>query len=67
MVDAAVHRQIHSPGPAALGAADEVVEVTLDPEAFERDTPPGGDFALLLPHKVVGFNMEKKRWGKSCC
>ena len=31
-------------------------------EASAREQPPGGNFLLLLPSKVQGFNMQEKKW-----
>jgi hypothetical protein len=36
----------------------------LGPEATAKEHPPGGEFLLLLPPKVQGFNMQEKKWGE---
>jgi hypothetical protein len=33
-------------------------------EASAREKPPGGNFLLLLPANVQGFNMQEKKWGE---
>jgi hypothetical protein len=68
MVDTKAFRKMHPANPHLLppAPADEAVEFALDSEVFERDEPPDGDFALLLPHETPGFNMEKKEWSKRC-
>jgi hypothetical protein len=36
----------------------------LGPDATAREQPPGGNFLLLLPDKVHGFDMQEKQWGE---
>ncbi|KAI1451691.1 hypothetical protein F4805DRAFT_473407 [Annulohypoxylon moriforme] len=34
----------------------------LDEETMSKDEPPDGDFKLLLPPTIKGFNLRKKKW-----
>ena len=34
----------------------------LTPEVMDNDEPPEGDFVLLLPRSVRGFNLLEKKW-----
>ncbi|KAJ5513573.1 ATPase AAA-type core [Penicillium fimorum] len=35
---------------------------TLDDRAMTRDQPPPGSFSMLMPPRVTGFNLRRKKW-----
>ena len=60
MIDIGIYKKMHpnSSNYNTLNRDD------LGPEAMASDIPPGGAFTLLLPSKLIGFNMQEKKWGK---
>ncbi|KAK4445387.1 P-loop containing nucleoside triphosphate hydrolase protein [Podospora aff. communis PSN243] len=58
MIDLQTYKHLH----------DETTEQTgkrggeLDIHLMERDTPPGDDFVLQLPAKILGFGLHDKKW-----
>ncbi|KAI0899361.1 hypothetical protein F4806DRAFT_250896 [Annulohypoxylon nitens] len=70
IIDMAMYRQLHAnknSGKAihASSSMDECQEQLLDelaPKAMEQDEPPFDKFMYLLPTKIKGFNLRKKRW-----
>jgi hypothetical protein len=60
MIDIGIYKKMHlNPNSIDLPNRDD-----LGPEVMASDTPPGDNFTLLLPSKLVGFNMQEKKWGK---
>lgn len=59
MVDMSTLRQFTTDGQSSNRLKDE-----LGPAIMRSDEPPGGDFVLLLPSTIMGFDMQDKRWSK---
>ena len=59
MIDITTYRKMH---PDAKAFSHRLRD-DLGPEKMAQDEPPGGDFLLLLPANVYGFNMQEKKWG----
>lgn len=59
MVDIATYRKMHPTAAVFLRRLRD----ELGPEKMAQDEPPGGEFLLLLPAHVYGFNMQEKKWG----
>lgn len=55
MVDVATYWKIHS------NQRNETYEDQLG-DAMNEDEPPEGNFLLLLPPSIYGFNMQEKKW-----
>src|SRR6266498_3087933 len=58
MVDLKTYRSLH--GENIYGFKALVDE--LGPEAMEKDDPPDEQFELLLPLKIKGYNLRRKKW-----
>ncbi|KAI1127367.1 P-loop containing nucleoside triphosphate hydrolase protein [Nemania abortiva] len=62
MVDMSMYNELHAvpdkPTNNRHGGGNEI----LDPESMKRDDPPGEDFLLLLPEKLVGYGFQDKKW-----
>jgi hypothetical protein len=59
MIDVMTYKMMHPEAPLSrLSYKDD-----LGSEAMLQDDPPGGEFLLLLPAKLFGFNMQDKTWG----
>jgi hypothetical protein len=59
MIDVKTHQKFVPRPPDSRSLRDG-----LYPGVFNDDEPPDGDFSLLLPGSVVGFDMHAKRWRK---
>lgn len=57
MVDFKTYRKLH---PSMLSTSSLVDE--LGPEALAKDEPPDEQFELLLPLKIKGYNLRRKKW-----
>lgn len=60
MVDAAMHREMF-PDATILGDHDRLSD-NLGKKAMARNNPPGGDFVLLLPPTLHGFDVQAQKW-----
>ena len=58
MVDYKTYRSLH-PDNASLR---NHLKDELGPEAMARDEPPDEQFELLLPLKIKGYNLRRKKW-----
>lgn len=58
MVDLKTYRSLHH------GVAYTAIQLTdeLGSEAMARDEPPDAQFELLLPAKIKGYNLRRKKW-----
>jgi hypothetical protein len=61
MIDTTTYKRMHPPEP---GKTDQLLNDELGTEVMERDEPPEGNFVLLLPPTIYGFNMQEKTWSK---
>ncbi|KAI9650677.1 hypothetical protein NHQ30_000699 [Ciborinia camelliae] len=58
MIDVETYKKLHSKSAGAeLPNRDD-----LGPLVMASDAPPEGVFTLLLPDKIIGFNISEKRW-----
>lgn len=57
MVDLKTYRNLHLENYSNSTLTDE-----LGPEATENDEPPDEQFELLLPLKIRGYNLRRKKW-----
>ena len=58
MVDLKTYRSLHPDNQSFRGAlVDE-----LTPDILSRDEPPDEQFELLLPLKIKGYNLRRKKW-----
>lgn len=54
-------RTIH-PNNVAVNSAPHDAEWDIDAEAMANDQPPDGQFRYLLPPRIKGFNLRRKKW-----
>ena len=59
MIDIATFYKMHPEKVPNIRLEDH-----LEIEASACEQPPSGDFLLLLPAVIQGFNMREKKWGK---
>ena len=59
MIDLKTYSSLHKENvyPSRTSLMDE-----LGPEAMARDEPPDEQFVLLLPLKIKGYNLRRKKW-----
>ncbi|KAI9874942.1 MAG: hypothetical protein M1830_009098 [Pleopsidium flavum] len=62
MIDTTTYRKMH---PDAV-ISNRPLRDDLGPKVLERDEPPDGDFFMLLPPNIFGFNMQEKKWVNLC-
>ncbi|KAF7905798.1 hypothetical protein EAF00_000077 [Botryotinia globosa] len=67
MIDMKTFRELHledEKKKKALHPEDEKKRAsdTLDEDAMAQDSPPYQSFVYLLPSKVIGYNMRRKKW-----
>jgi hypothetical protein len=60
MIDMAAYRKMHP--PKSTYNQPTKLRDDLGPAKMSRDEPPDGDFCLLLPSTIDGFNMNEKKW-----
>jgi hypothetical protein len=53
MIDMSAYKKLH---PTSS------LEDHIGSEKMARDDPPDGDFLLLLPPKIKGYNLRRKKW-----
>ncbi|RAL62438.1 hypothetical protein DID88_005004 [Monilinia fructigena] len=58
MIDVKTYKKLHSKSKGI----DSPNRDDLGSLAMASDAPPEGVFTLLLPNKIVGFNMSEKKW-----
>ena len=58
MIDLKTYSSLH---PASRFSQTELKD-ELGPEALARDMPPDEQFELLLPLKIKGYNLRRKKW-----
>ena len=60
MIDISAYKKMH---PEKRKASEpKPVRRTLEEALANADDPPEGDFLLLLPPNIYGFNMQEKKW-----
>jgi hypothetical protein len=57
MIDLKTYQRLHGSRPFAAGLKDE-----LGQDSMAREDPPDDMFELLLPFKLKGYNLRKKKW-----
>lgn len=67
MIDMKTFRELHPEDEKkkkALYSEDEKKRAsdTLDVDAMVQDSPPYPSFVYLLPSKIIGYNMRRKKW-----
>ncbi|PQE27770.1 hypothetical protein CJF31_00009998 [Rutstroemia sp. NJR-2017a BVV2] len=60
MIDMAAYRKMHP--PKSTYNQPTKLRDDLGPAKMSQDEPPDGDFCLLLPSTIDGFNMNEKKW-----
>ncbi|KAI9704067.1 MAG: hypothetical protein M1820_005689 [Bogoriella megaspora] len=62
MIDFKTYRRLH--GNSLLDRSSWRTELKdeLGPDAMARDDPPDDQFELLLPPKIKGYNLRRKKW-----
>ncbi|QSZ28706.1 hypothetical protein DSL72_003206 [Monilinia vaccinii-corymbosi] len=58
MIDVQTYKKLHSNS----AGTDAPNRDDLGPLAMASDAPPEGVFTLLLPNKIIGFNIRQKKW-----
>jgi hypothetical protein len=59
MVDFMTYKRMH---PREASITEPPTHFRLSPEDMAKDEPPEGNFVLLLPANVYGFNLLDKKW-----
>ncbi|KAI9876054.1 MAG: hypothetical protein M1830_007447 [Pleopsidium flavum] len=62
MIDTTTYKKMH---PDAV-ISNFLLRDDLGPKVLEQDEPPDGDFVMLLPPNIFGFNMQEKKWVNLC-
>lgn len=62
MIDLHTYRSLHKDNHFDNYGWKKSLQDELGPEAIARDEPPDGQFELLLPLKIKGYNLRKKKW-----
>ncbi|OBT88775.1 hypothetical protein VE02_02394 [Pseudogymnoascus sp. 03VT05] len=60
MIDISAFQKMHPESRKIIGARSP--DNLLPPEEANADDPPSGDFLLLLPSNIYGFQMQEKKW-----
>lgn len=61
MVDMTTYKKMH---PTSFESQRSLPD-DLGPTVMNQSEPPSGEFLMLLPATVFGFNMVEKKWGTS--
>jgi hypothetical protein len=65
MVDIATHKKLHRDGNGRSQRVPFPGPNVLDVKYMSEDNPDlADDFFMCLPTSMIGFNMDKKEWGK---
>lgn len=62
MIDHKTYRSLHKDNPFENTRWREGLKDELGSEAMARDEPPDDQFELLLPLKMKGYNLRRKKW-----
>jgi hypothetical protein len=64
MIDMKTFRELHPGDEKKKKTVDEHLpsSETLDEDAMAQDNPPHPNFVYLLPQKIIGYNMRRKKW-----
>ncbi|KAJ9658264.1 hypothetical protein H2198_003837 [Neophaeococcomyces mojaviensis] len=62
MVDLKTYRTLHKDNPYDLGNSRGSMRDDLGEEAMKHEQCPEEQFELLLPLKIKGFNLRRKKW-----
>ncbi|KAK2878123.1 hypothetical protein FQN49_001122 [Arthroderma sp. PD_2] len=57
MIDMKTYLKLHPDSSSSYRAVD-----SLDAEIMEKDEAPGENFELLMPTKIKGYNLRRKKW-----
>jgi hypothetical protein len=66
MVDLSTYQKMHQQEHFKDMNRHEVDDEKLSEEEMEAEEAPKGNFLLLLPRTVRGFNMQAKKWSETC-
>ena len=60
MIDIQTYKTLHPDSTLAHS------QLTSDfpPEVMAQDRPPEGDYLLLFPSSIQGYNLRVKKWGR---
>jgi hypothetical protein len=61
MVDLVTYQKMHKQVPEPKKGSEK----TPSQKEMDAEEPPEGNFLLLLPRTVLGFNMQAKQWGEN--
>ncbi|OQE47389.1 hypothetical protein PENCOP_c001G05768 [Penicillium coprophilum] len=60
IIDMKTYKRLH---PVPVGySRDGLRKYTLDDRVMSRDQPPQEPFSMLMPPRVTGFNLRRKKW-----
>ncbi|KAF4889765.1 putative 26S proteasome regulatory subunit-like protein [Colletotrichum fructicola] len=62
MIDCNSFRYMQPPPKTSSQTPNAGVIDNFGPTEMKKEEPPAGDFVLLLPATLMGFNMQDKRW-----
>lgn len=63
MIDISAFQKMHPESRKIIGGRSP--DNVLPPEEANAEDPPSGDFLLLLPSNIYGFQMQEKKWSMS--
>ena len=67
MVDLGTYQKMHQQMQPIKDHNGLHEQEQLSQKDMDAENPPEGNFVLLLPQTVRGFNMQAKQWGKIRC
>jgi hypothetical protein len=64
MVDLRTYQKMHHSSQHLRHTDEFLNDQKLSQEDMDAEDPPEGNFILLLPQTVSGFNTQTKQWGE---
>ncbi|KAJ5776578.1 uncharacterized protein N7511_001589 [Penicillium nucicola] len=61
IIDMKTYKRLHPPSNVQIE-----YKSLLDDRAMARESPPDETFQFLMPPRIVGFNLRRKKWFKLC-
>ncbi|KAM0132930.1 hypothetical protein ACHAP3_006219 [Botrytis cinerea] len=63
MIDMKTFRELHPEDEKEkMKKKEKKASESLDEDAMAQDSPPDPSFVYLLPQKIIGYNMRRKKW-----
>lgn len=63
MIDMKTFRELHPEDEKEkMKKKEKKASESLDEDAMTQDSPPDPSFVYLLPQKIIGYNMRRKKW-----